>query len=255
VGVPAPARAALDSLYNRVQGLSTPDEMSQAQKDLVNTFRLRRDGLTEFSDSLPTALGKEGSAQAIKNMTKAMQTLYGADVLWTRYASPEIKAVEQQKSITQPIPNGTFLPDFPGTHWLNRSSVESAVGLAGGGTSSATATPGIHGLGLISVSANGTQLTAGTPVTVNAGGKPELSVQVQNQGDQPETGVTVSVTVNGGSPTEQQISSISPGSTQSVSIPLTPAPTGSAQIKVEVKPVPGEQVTTNNKATYTVTFQ
>jgi CARDB len=247
-------RGAMDSLYSRVQGLSTPDEMSQAQKDLENTFRLRRDALTQFSDNLPTALGKEGSDKAVSEMTKAMQTLYGGDVIYTRYASPEIKAVEAQKDITQPIPRGTFLPDFPGTHWLDPNTVQESVGLAGGGTSAA-ATPGVHGLGLISTSANGTSLTEGTPATVSAGGKPELSVQVQNQGDQTESGVTVSVTVNGGSPTEQQISTIAPGATESVTIPLTPAPKGSTDVAVEVRPVPGEQVTTNNKATYTVNFQ
>jgi hypothetical protein len=243
----------MESLYSRVKGLDTPDEMSQAQKDLENTFRLRSDALSQFSDNVATALGSEGSDKAVAEMTKAMQTLYGGDVLWTRYASPEIKAVEAQKDITQPIPKGTFLPDFPGTHWLDRSSIESAISLAGGHTST-TATPGVHGLGLLSVSANGTDLTEGSTASVSAGGKPELSIDVQNQGDQTENGVTVQVTVNGGSPTEQQISSIGPGESQSVTIPLTPAPTGSTDIQVEVKPVAGETITTNNKASYTVDF-
>jgi hypothetical protein len=49
--------------------------------------------------------------------------------------------------------------------------------------------------------------------------------------------------------------SIGPGETQTVKIPLTPAPKGQATLDVEVKPVPGEQVSSNNKASYTVTFQ
>ena len=39
---------------------------------------------------------------------------------------------------------------------------------------------------------------------------------------------------------------------KTVSIPLVPSPTGEATIDVEVKAVPGEQVTDNNEASYTV---
>jgi subtilase family serine protease len=93
------------------------------------------------------------------------------------------------------------------------------------------------------------------PATIAADGAPELDVQVQNQGDSEETGVTVSVTVNGGNTIEKQISTIAPGETQTVTIPLTPAPTGQTTIDVEVQPVPGEQVSDNNSASYDVTFE
>jgi len=132
-----------------------------------------------------------------------------------------------------PIPESKFLPD---DSWLDSTKVESALSQVSG---TASATPGIHGLGLIQTSANGQVLQDGGSATVTAGGKPELEVQVQNQGDQTETGVTVSVTVNGGQPIEQQISSIGPGETQTVKIPLTPAPKGQATLDVEVVPVPG----------------
>jgi len=159
--------------------------------------------------------------------------------------------VLQDNGITDvPIPDSKFLPD---DSWLSTTKVDQALSQVSG--TSTTATPGIHGLGLIQTSANGQVLQAGTPATVSAGGHPELDVQVQNQGDQTETGVTASVTVNGGQPIDQTISSIGPGQTQTVKIPLTPAPKGQATLDVEVKPVPGEQVSSNNKATYTVTFQ
>ena len=38
-------------------------------------------------------------------------------------------------------------------------------------------------------------------------------------------------------------------------VPLTPAPEGETTLEVEVEPVPGEEVTTNNEATYTVNFE
>jgi hypothetical protein len=63
------------------------------------------------------------------------------------------------------------------------------------------------------------------------------------------------VTVNGGQPIDQSISTIAAGETQTVKIPITPAPSGQVKLDVEVQPVAGEQVTDNNKASYTVTFQ
>ena len=78
---------------------------------------------------------------------------------------------------------------------------------------------------------------------------------MQNQGRLDESGVTVSVSVNGDNPIEQQISSIAAGETQTVKIPITPAPRDRRHSDVDVKPVPGEQVSDNNKASYEVTFQ
>ena len=77
---------------------------------------------------------------------------------------------------------------------------------------------------------------------------------VQNQGTADETEVTVSVSVDGGSALEQSIPEIAAGSTGTASIPLTPAPTGEVTLDVSVDAVPGESVTTNNEATYTVSF-
>jgi subtilase family serine protease len=79
-------------------------------------------------------------------------------------------------------------------------------------------------------------------------------VQVQNQGESTENGVTVSVTVNGET-LQQDISSIEAGATETVTIPLTPAPTGEVTLEVEAEPVPGEEVSENNEASYTVVFE
>ena len=78
--------------------------------------------------------------------------------------------------------------------------------------------------------------------------------QAMNQGESEESGVTVTVDI-GGQVLEEQISSIAPGETQTVSIPLTPAPTGTVDVQVEVQPVPGEEVSENNVATYPITFE
>ena len=58
-----------------------------------------------------------------------------------------------------------------------------------------------------------------------------------------------------GNELQGSIESIAAGETSSVSIPLTPAPSGEVTLEVEVETVPGEQVSENNEASYTVVFE
>jgi hypothetical protein len=243
-------RSGLDSALQRAKSLDTPGDMKSAQQAFVLTMQLRRNALTNISNSISTALGDEGREQAVDKIAFQMKALLASDVLYRQIAQPEMEDTLAANGINDvQIPDSKFLPD---DSWLDSTTVADALAQVSG---AAAATPGIHGLGLIQTTANGQVLEEGVPVTVSAGGKPEIEVQVQNQGDSEETGVSVSVTVDNGQPIEQQISSIGPGETQTVKIPITPAPTGEATLDVEVKPVPGEQVSDNNSASYQVTFQ
>jgi CARDB protein len=243
-------RSGLDSALQRAESLDTPGDMKSAQQAFVLTMQLRRNALTNISNSISTALANEGREQAVDKIAFQMKALLASDVLYRQIAQPEMEDALAANGIGDvQIPDSKFLPD---DSWLDPTKVADALAQVSG---AAAATPGIHGLGLIQTTANGQVLEEGVPVTVSAGGKPEIEVQVQNQGDSDETGVTVSVTVDNGRPIEQQISSIGPGETQTVKIPITPAPKGEATLDVEVKPVPGEQVSDNNSASYQVTFQ
>jgi hypothetical protein len=243
-------RSGLDSALQRTQSLDTPGDMKSAQRAFELTMQLRRNALANISNSISTALGEEGRQEAIDKISFQMKALLASDVLYHQIAQPEMEDALSANAIDDvSVPDSKFLPD---DSWLDPTNVEDALAQVSG---AAAATPGIHGLGLIQTTANGQVLEEGVPVTVSAGGKPELEVQVQNQGDSDESGVTVSVTVDNGRPIEQQISSIGPGETATVKIPITPAPQGDATLDVEVKPVPGEQVSDNNSASYQVTFE
>jgi CARDB len=243
-------RSGLDSLLQRTEQLDVPGDMKSAHDAFELTMQLRRNALTNMSNSIATALGNEGRSEAVDKIAFQMKALLASDVLYRQIAKPEMEQALDSNGIDDvTIPPSQFLPD---DSWLDPTTVEDALS---GVSGAAAATPGIHGLGLIQTSANGTVLEEGVPVTVSAGDQPELEVEVQNQGDSEESGVTVSVSVDGGDPIEQQISSIAPGATETVKIPLTPAPSGDATLDVEVQPVPGEQVSDNNVATYDVTFQ
>ena len=78
---------------------------------------------------------------------------------------------------------------------------------------------------------------------------------MQNQGESTENGVTVSVTVNGGNTLQRTSTASPPAKPRPSSIPLTPAPKGEVTLEVEVETVPGEKVSENNEASYTVEFE
>lgn len=245
-------RSAMDTYASRVDGLSAPGDMSNAQNSLELVYELRSSAMDEIAEQMSTALGDIGSEKATAKIAKEMQTLLGSDVLYAEVVRPEINGVLESNGIDgSDVPESVFLPE--GTKWLDEATVSAALGSVSGSTS--TSTSGIHGLGLIGTGVNGAELVAESTTEVTSEGTPEVEVQVQNQGESTENGITVSVTVNGGNTLQGTIESIAAGETATASIPLTPAPKGEATLEVDVATVPGEQVSENNKATYTVIFE
>lgn len=245
-------RSAMDNYASRVDGLSAPGDMSHAQSGLELVYELRGSAMDEIAEQMSTALGDVGSGKAAAKIAKEMQTLMGSDVVYAEVVRPEINGVLESNGIDgSDVPESVFLPE--GTKWLDEATVSAALGSVTG--SSSTSTAGIHGLGLIGTSVNGAELVAESATEVASEGTPEVEVQVQNQGESTENGITVSVTVNGGNTLQGSIESIAAGETATASIPLTPAPKGEATLEVDVATVPGEQVSENNKATYTVIFE
>jgi CARDB len=245
-------RSAMDNYASRIDGLDTPGDMGGAQTALKLVYELREAAMAKIAGKMSTALGDSGSKQATEAIARQMQVLLASDVLYREVAKPEIDGVLASNGIEgDDVPKSEFLPE--GTKWLEESAVSAALGSVSGST--AGGTPGVHGLGLISTAINGAELSAEAPNAVAAEETPEVEVQVQNQGESTENGITVSVRVNGGSPVQGGISSIEAGATETVTIPLTPAPKGEATLEVEAEPVAGEHVTENNEATYSVNFE
>jgi hypothetical protein len=246
-------RSAIDTAAARVEGLDAPGDMGRAQNALELVYELRRSAMDEIAEKMSTALGSAGSAKATAQIANQMQKLFSSDVLYEEVARPEINGVLANNGIDDSdVPKSTFLPPGEETRWLEESAVAAALGSISG--ASGAAAPGVHGLGLVGVSVNGTELIEGGATSVVAEETPEVEVLVQNQGESTENGIDVSVTV-GGSTLAGKIDTIAAGETESVTIPLTPAPKGEQTLEVSVEPVPGEQVTENNEASYTVVFE
>jgi hypothetical protein len=245
-------RSAMDNYESRVDGLDAPGDMERAQTALELTYDLRAGAMNQIADQVSTALGDVGSEKAMTAIADQMKKLLASDVVYEEIARHEIDRVLEDNGIEgEDVPKSEFLPEE--TKWLEESTISSALSSVSG--ASGTSTPGVHGLGLLGTAVNGTPLVADSTTAVSAEEMPEVEVEVQNQGESTENGVTVSVSVIGAGTLEQTISSIAPGEAQTVSILLTPAPSGKATLEVEVQPVPGEQVTSNNEATYAVEFE
>lgn len=240
-------RSAMATYGERIDEMGAPGDMSRAQENLELAYELRVSAMDEIAAKMSTALGDAGAEKAMMGIARQMQKLLAADVVYEQVVRPEVDGVLASEGISDSdLPEASFLPD---EKWLDESEVGEALGGISG--ASGVATPGVHGLGLIGVSVNGSELIEGAATTVAGEEGVEVEVTVQNQGESTETGVTVSVTVEG-TTLKQEIDEIAAGEEATAGIPLTPAPSGEVTLEVEVEPVAGEQVTENNEATYTL---
>jgi hypothetical protein len=245
-------RSAMDNYAARVDGLSAPGEMGGAQKSLELVYELRSAAMDTIAAKMPTALGEAGAPKATASIAKQMQKLLAADVIYETVTRPEINGTLADNGIEDSdVPKSTYLPG--GTKWLDETEVKEALG-AVSGSSGGTASAGVHGLGLVGVRIGENELVEEVANTVVVEGTPEVEVEVQNQGESTENGVTVVVTANG-TETTQEIATLEPGASETAVVPLTPTPKGETTLEVEAEPVPGEELSTNNEATYTVTFE
>jgi hypothetical protein len=245
-------RSAMTNYKTRIEGLSAPGGLGNAQKSLELVYTLRASAMEAIAAKMPTALGEAGAARATAAIAKQMQTLLASDIVYESVTRPEINGKLADEGITgSDVPKNTFVPD--GTKWLEESEVSKALGEVSG-SSGGEPSPGVHGLGLVGTSVGETELSPESTTSVVTEGTPEVEVTVQNQGESTENGVTVVVTANG-KETTQEIAALEAGTEETAIVPLTPAPEGLTELEVKVEPVPGEQFTDNNEATYTVNFE
>jgi hypothetical protein len=246
------------NLVDRAADLDVPDEASDAQGDLLEVLELRRDGMRLVADSVPQALGDQERRQGTSRLDDAMQIFLASDTLDRVRFRPELRAALESEQLAMPkLPDDTFLPDV---EWLDSAFIADRVNALKSGTGGdQQAAPGLHGNGIASVSLGGTTLTPGSSASIQLGGDLAFEVQVQNQGENTENDVNVTVTVGEGSDAiklEEPIDTIAAGEIVPVTIPLAEQPpTGqNVPIAVEVQAVPGEEKTDNNVQEFSVIF-
>jgi hypothetical protein len=244
---------------DRARDLDVPDEVSTAQRYLLDVLELRRDGLALTADAMRTALGDQERREGTEDVTDAMQIFLASDTIdMLRFRRTLRDALEEEDLSVPDFPREPFVPDV---QWLDAEFVSDQVNALRSGTGGGdeAATPGLHGNGIAAVTLGGTTLTPGVSTTVQLTEDLAFEVQVQNQGENTETDVNVLVTVGEGDDAielEEPIDTIAAGEIQTVTIPLSQQPPTGQNVPttVEVEPVPGEEMTDNNVQEFSVLF-
>lgn len=250
-----------DRLTDRARDLSTPGGLDGATYYLSTALSLRADALDKISDLIGKARGTTKAEQetATAQIAGQMQALLSSDVLWQTRVTPFIdERFSDEELPADSVQASTVMKDLA---WLNASTVATRIGgFSAEEDTNTPVAPGTHGHGIAAVTAGGKTLAPGAVTNVPVGSGLSFTVTIENQGENDESDVTVSVTgtkQGGGTKIDEskKVPQSKQGTKTEVQIPITESVTGSYSITVEVRPVPGEKNTENNKQRYNVIFQ
>ena len=248
-------RIQAQDFASRVQGLSVPSEMEEAQRKLLLAYNLRVETIEKLSGLLPKALGGKDK-QSIEYIAGAMEMFLASDVLYSQRVAPEIQETLAEHGVhglsTSP---SRFLPNLG---WLEPNTVSSR--LTGQGTQSTATTGGTHGSALKGVSVGSTELAPEPTLNhLSGGGSPTFAVSVENSGESTSTNLKVTVTVSAGGKQYKSsgtIEKLEAGKTSPAQVTVTGIPTGAAaKVEANVEGVPGETNLENNKGSFLAIFE
>jgi hypothetical protein len=253
-------RNEADQEFKSAQNLSVPDEMVGAHRSLLMALEFRRDGLSEIASRITAALSDDAEASdpAIAAIAGQMQAFLASDVIYKSRVVPLIKAGLAKGDVTgQNVASSQFLP---GVEWLSQSYIANKLGAqapaSGGGRGQPA--PGLHGTGLQGVSAGNLTLQPTGANRIPASTR-AFAIKFTNQGENDETDVRVVLTIEGGPKpikANRTINVVPKGTTATANLELPSAPPVGVPVTItaEVRPVPGEKKTDNNKAQYQALF-
>jgi hypothetical protein len=256
-------KAQADQQYQQAKRISTPGDMTAAQRSFLIAMEMRRDGLQSIADRIGTALSSDAEAadKAIKEIAGAMELFLASDVVYTTRTERFIQEQLDDAEIGgQRIQRTEF---FPGAQWLDPNTVADALGqqLSAEGAQGAGGrepAPGLHGTGIDSVQVGDLTLAEGAN-RIPYGPDTEFTVNFTNQGENDEVDIDVVLKIEGGAKpirVTDNVPSLAAGETAAATLALDTAPPleTPVTISVEVKAVPGEEKTDNNKAEFEGAF-
>ncbi len=250
-------RIQADTLVGRARRQNVPDDVDEAQTNLVLVLELRRDAIGKIAAKLPTARGQSGADQAVNQIAGQMRAFDASDVIYSQRVIPHLKrALDRADLQGQSVPSSQFLPDIA---WLQPDQVTRRIGATAQAARQGPAAPGSHGHGLDAVSVGNTDLRESGGNRLTAGSNVVFTVRFSNQAENDESNVNVKVTIEGsGRPitVTKPVPQSPAGETTTTEVPLGQAPPigKPVTITVEVQPVPGEADAANNRKTYQAFF-
>jgi outer membrane murein-binding lipoprotein Lpp len=243
--------------------LKPPGPLQIEHDHLIEVLKLRASGLSRLADAFrQTATARNANASG-RLIADQARLLVASDVNWDFYFKEPTRLELQKQHISDigNVPDSSIIPNPELASTQAMTQVWRRVhGAATGGTPS-----GKHGSALVSVTAlpDGKQLKVGGLASDNqitASTDLAFQVLVQDSGDFQEFNVGVTLTIQK-SPKpivlHKKIDVINAGETKKVTftnINLTNLFGLPTTVKVDIQPVPGETVTSNNSAEYKVIF-
>lgn len=251
-----------DDDLKRAAALDVPDQLIEAQRNVLLTLELRRDGVARIAQLLQPALGGTNGGTAVRRIAGEMRSFDASDVIWSQRVIPLIQNALHSGGVAvggsdgEQIARSAFLSNAA---WLDPTYVASALGSGTSASTGGPVKPGTHGHAVVAVTSGQTTLTSGAVSRIPATPTPTFSVKIQNQGQNDETRVRVRITLTGVGAkmvVTKTLPTTTAGGTATASIPLTRKPTiGTVgTLRAEVLPVPGEVKKDNNAQTFQVLF-
>jgi len=243
--------------------LKPPGPLQIEHDHLIEVLKLRASGLSRLADAFRQTATARNANTSGRLIADQARLLVASDVNWDFYFKEPTRLELEKQHISDigNVPDSSIIPNPELASTQAMTQVWRRVhGAATGGTPS-----GKHGSALISVTAlpDGKQLKVGGAASDNqitASTDLAFQVVVQDSGDFQEFNVGVTLTIQK-SPKpivlRKKIDVINAGETKKVTftnINLTNLFGLPTTVKVDIQPVPGETVTSNNSAEYKVIF-
>jgi outer membrane murein-binding lipoprotein Lpp len=243
--------------------LKPPGPLQIEHDHLIEVLKLRASGLSRLADAFRQTATARNANTSGRLIADQARLLVASDVNWDFYFKEPTRLELQKQHISDigNVPSSTIIPNPELASTQAMTQVWRRVhGAATGGTPS-----GKHGSALVSVTAlpDGKKLKASGAASDNqitASTDLAFQVAVQDSGDFQEFNVAVTLTIQK-SPKpivlHKKIDVINAGETKTVTftnINLTNLFGLPTTVKVDIQPVPGETVTSNNSADYKVIF-
>ncbi len=243
----------------RAGRLEPPGTLESEQDAFASGMRVRQAGFEQFEALMGAALANKkvgpNKIAALDGYFSGPDAYYGLLVYL-----PSRQTMSDEGVSGVAVPTSTYY-----LTWKALDPLVVATALESVGKSSKLT--GIHGVGLLGVTAKGSsgtvELVKGKTTDVPASADLAFVVQVMNQGSVAESDVpvTATLTVPGGDPIKKEasIATIAPGKTQEVTITGFAIPEEALSkvctLKVVAGPVKGERIETNNKAQFELVLQ
>jgi outer membrane murein-binding lipoprotein Lpp len=243
--------------------LKPPGPLQIEHDHLIEVLKLRASGLSRLADAFRQTATARNANTSGRLIADQARLLVASDVNWDFYFKEPTRLELQKQHISDigNVPSSSIIPNPELASTQAMTQVWRRVhGAATGGTPS-----GKHGSALISVTAlpDGKKLKASGAASDNqitASTDLAFQVAVQDSGAFQEFNVGVTLTIQK-SPKpivlRKKIDVINAGETKTVTftnINLTNLFGLPTTVKVDIEPVPGETVTSNNSADYKVIF-